>query len=298
MGLMAGTENKPISADSLTPEQRQIVGLLQMRGKLVVSQLAAHANVSRHVMVERLEAVRDMGLVELQAKGVCVLTPAGEAFNNRQRAERLIEGEVDARLETWQSRIPVEQRAVREASRKLRKQERLLREPAVRNPDLNELPAEFVDEAANQARLLIQFGRFEALRDFAGTLERRWQIEQIERSPLAQQPLGARLATHLSDCRDEDGRRVSVRLVNSVEEVCSATLGAVKEHWPTGFQRVFGMGTENIKQLGRLLLAADLLTIQEYEDGVARFDAIYRRQQAIGRRGQPDYADFPAELSD
>lgn len=160
------------------------------------------------------------------------------------------------------------------------------------NASMPELPPDFVEDAVAQLREKVRVGNFEAVRDLADSLEKQWELRQVTDSPLAGKPLGIRLATYLSECRDSEGNRIGTRIVNCVESVCPATLGSILERWPMEFLSSPNMGPQAVRMVGKVLLSAKLIEVNDFN---LKFDAyVYaykmgsKRRMANGSNGGRD----------
>jgi Mn-dependent DtxR family transcriptional regulator len=249
----------------ILPEYRQIIAYLRKHGPTKITALSRAYCLDRGKVSDRAWHLQCLGLLVMEDRGVLMLTELGETIELRTNAERERFDNPDAGMQESQI-AKSEARAMRMEARQKRKYDKLVESPEGFEtcPSIEPLPDEFVEDAIAQLREHVKVGNFTALHYMADSLTEQYVAYTLESSPLRDRPLGQRLSTHLAECRDADGERINIRLVNAVELVCPATLGAIAERWPAAFYNTPNVGIEHIKTLGQVLLAADLITRTQY----------------------------------
>lgn len=284
---------EPIDATGLSSELKQIIGYLQDAGPASTREIAADYCLKRSDVRRRGRELVVCGYVTMNQADVLRLTPAGERLDIHHARDRQLENHAhDAGMTPRQ--IARDERRMNGHSRPQAIRRKPVRsglpdqrpgqpdqpsadEGIVTNPELKQLPAEFVDRAMSQIYEQVKIGRFSALRELSTVLAAEWEVFRIESSPLASRPEWMRLGTYLNECRDADGKRIDVRIVNCVEQVCPATLGAIREQWPLGFVGNPNMGIRSMQIVGGVLVAAALITKDSMLAGILEFEKKNKR---------------------
>lgn len=141
------------------------------------------------------------------------------------------------------------------------------------------LPKEFFIEAMARVEVHLRVGGWPMAKRAIDEIERQWLVLQQEATPWHQRPLGERLSMHVSGL-------LPVRIVNSIESVMPATLGAILEGWPDSFVGLPNFGTRCLEAIGQRLVEFGLLTRGQYSAGVDRYWELSNKRGRANLRPQ------------
>lgn len=170
--------------------------------------------------------------------------------NAEQREWREGKGDIRPRAGTDERLAQIE----RTEQRARNSARRIAERPTVSNPAIEDIvPQEFVDESLSKIGFHLRAANWEMAKDAIDAIARLWADRQVEATPLAELPMGERLAAHV-------GRlRLPPRTVNLIESVCTGTVGSLLEAFPNEFDRKVQCGPATLEKIRQALIAAGVV---------------------------------------